>query len=93
MDTRQTIPEWKAAADELWAVLKETDRIVKESAQKQAVEAAEAALRLAEIDRIMKENAKGFIELRESQKETERSLKETDRIMKENALRQAERSA
>ncbi|MDR2096238.1 MAG: hypothetical protein LBP76_12105, partial [Treponema sp.] len=82
METIQAIPEWKAAADEIWAVLKES------------------ALRHAEIDRMIKENEKGFIELRESQKETERSLKETsrslkeiDRIMKESALRQAERSA
>ncbi|MDR2094970.1 MAG: hypothetical protein LBP76_05560 [Treponema sp.] len=80
MDTKQTIPEWKAAADEIWAVLKETDRIMKENAQKQALEAAEAALRHAEIDRIMKENA-------------QKQVAEIDRIMKENAFRQAERSA
>jgi hypothetical protein len=64
----QTIPDWRATADEIWALLKETDLIVKE-------------------------NARGFAELRESQKETDRIIKETDRIIKENALRQAERSA
>ncbi|MDR2150585.1 MAG: hypothetical protein LBO67_07210 [Spirochaetaceae bacterium] len=51
METIQTIPEWKVAADEIWAVLKETDRIMKENAKEQA-------LRLAETDRIMKEDAK-----------------------------------
>ncbi|MDR2785886.1 MAG: hypothetical protein LBB83_08235 [Treponema sp.] len=52
METIQTIPEWRATADEIWAVLKETDRIVKES-----------AARLAEIDHIMKENAERSAEL------------------------------
>jgi hypothetical protein len=51
MKTTQTIPEWRAAADEIWAVLKETDRIVKESTR-------ESAARLAEIEHIMKENAR-----------------------------------
>ncbi|MDR0719639.1 MAG: hypothetical protein LBF78_08390, partial [Treponema sp.] len=60
METIQTIPEWKAVADEIWAVLKETDRIMKENAK-------ESALRLAEIDRIMKENAKeNALRLKES---------------------------
>ncbi|MDR2786278.1 MAG: hypothetical protein LBB83_10225 [Treponema sp.] len=52
METIQTIPEWRATADEIWAVLKETDSIVKES-----------AARLAEIDHIMKENAERSAEL------------------------------
>jgi hypothetical protein len=47
METIQTTPEWRATADEIWAVLKETDRIVKEN-----------ALRQAEIERILKKNAK-----------------------------------
>jgi hypothetical protein len=33
MTATQAIPEWRAAADEIWAVLRETDRIVKDSAQ------------------------------------------------------------
>jgi hypothetical protein len=40
METIQTMPEWRAAADEIWAVLKET------------------ALRQAETERMMKENAR-----------------------------------
>jgi hypothetical protein len=33
MATTQTAPEWRTAADEIWATLRETDRIVKETAQ------------------------------------------------------------
>ncbi|MDR2785658.1 MAG: hypothetical protein LBB83_07065 [Treponema sp.] len=45
METIQTIPEWRATADEIWAVLKET------------------ALRQAETERIMKENAERSAEM------------------------------
>jgi len=38
---------------------------------------------LQETDRIVRENAQGMKELKESQKETDRQLKETDRIVKE----------
>jgi hypothetical protein len=62
METVQTIPEWRATADEIWAVLKET------------------ALRQAETERIMKENAERSAELD----------KKFDRIAKENAERSAE---
>jgi hypothetical protein len=34
MDTIQTIPEWRAAADEIWAVLKETDCMMKENVER-----------------------------------------------------------
>jgi hypothetical protein len=33
MTATQTVPEWRATADEIWGVLKETDRIVKENAK------------------------------------------------------------
>jgi hypothetical protein len=58
--------EWRATADEIWGVLRETDRIVKE-------------------------NAKGFAEMREmmeSEKERQKERqKELDRIVKENSKR------
>jgi hypothetical protein len=47
VQAEQIIPEWRASADEIWAILKE--------------------------------NAKGFAELRESQKEIDRRMKETDK--------------
>jgi hypothetical protein len=37
MEVTQTRHEWKAAADEIWAMLRETDRIVKETAQQMKV--------------------------------------------------------
>jgi hypothetical protein len=33
METTQTIPEWKAAADEIWALLRKTARLQEETAQ------------------------------------------------------------
>jgi ElaB/YqjD/DUF883 family membrane-anchored ribosome-binding protein len=72
MATTQLIPEWRAAADEIWAVLKETNRIVKETAEWRK----ETERVLKEIEQVLKENAK-------QQKETDRELKETDRIVKE----------
>jgi hypothetical protein len=80
MPAAQTAHEWRATADEIWDVLKETDRIIKET-----------AIRQAETDRIVKEtqkeNAKGFAELRESQKEGFAELKESQ---KEIAMRMKE---
>jgi hypothetical protein len=86
METIQTIPEWRATADEIWAVLKETDRLVKESATRHAeIEhiMKESAARHAEIEHIMKENAK----------ESAIRYAEIEHIMKENAKESAERSA
>jgi hypothetical protein len=65
METLQTIPEWKAAADEIWAVLKETDRIMKES-----------AARHAELDRVMKENAAQIVETSRIAAQTSKRLAE-----------------
>ncbi|MDR1986189.1 MAG: hypothetical protein LBP88_04350 [Treponema sp.] len=56
METIQTIPEWRVAADEIWAVLKE-------SAKENAARMQESAARLAEIEHIMKENAERSAEL------------------------------
>jgi hypothetical protein len=47
MATTDLIPEWKAAADEIWATLKEADRIVKETAEQ-----------MKETDRRMEETDK-----------------------------------
>jgi hypothetical protein len=70
METTQTIPEWKATADEIWAVLKETDRIVKES-----------ALRLAETERIMRETAReNALRMKESAERSAEMDKKFDRL-------------
>ncbi|MDR1220777.1 MAG: hypothetical protein LBK73_14355 [Treponema sp.] len=55
METTQLLPEWKTAADEIWAMLKETDRIVKET-----------ALRQAETDRQLDKNARETENLRKT---------------------------
>jgi hypothetical protein len=47
METTQTIPEWKAAADEIWAMLRETARRQEESARRQE----ETARRQEETDK------------------------------------------
>ncbi|GHV91537.1 hypothetical protein AGMMS50268_20400 [Spirochaetia bacterium] len=54
MEATQTMPEWKAAADEIWAMLRETDRIVKETARRQE----ETTQQMKETDRQMKETDK-----------------------------------
>jgi hypothetical protein len=87
MDTIQTIPDWKATADEIWAVLKETDRIIKETARESSLRQAEFDRRMEETERIIKENAKESA-LRGS--EFDRRMEETERIIKENAKRSAE---
>ncbi|MDR1073303.1 MAG: hypothetical protein LBL45_06475 [Treponema sp.] len=55
METTPLLPEWKTAADEIWAMLKETDRIVKET-----------ALRQAETDRQLDKNARETENLRKT---------------------------
>jgi hypothetical protein len=79
MGTAQLIPEWRAAADEIWAVLKETaerqketDRIIKETAERQK-----------ETDRIVKETDRIVKETAERQKETERIVKELSKEVAE----------
>ncbi|MDR3355894.1 MAG: hypothetical protein LBO04_01755 [Spirochaetaceae bacterium] len=58
METTQRIPEWRTTADDIWVVLKETDRIVRE-------------------------NAKGFEELRKAQAETGKQIEETGKQIEE----------
>jgi hypothetical protein len=93
--TAQTVSEWDAIADKIWATLdrvsrigeeiaetqKETDRLIKESSERQK-----------ETERQMKENAERQMkENAERQKETERQMKENaERQMRENAERQKE---
>jgi hypothetical protein len=76
-ETSQLVPEWKARADEIWALLRETDQIIKESSKESAQRQKEidrrfqeSAERLKEIDRILKENA-------QRQQETDRCFQET----------------
>jgi hypothetical protein len=61
METLQTVPEWRATADEIWAVLKETALRQAETEHMMKQNAQESAERSAELDkkfdRIAKENA------------------------------------
>ncbi|MDR1218841.1 MAG: hypothetical protein LBK73_04445 [Treponema sp.] len=68
METTQLLPEWKAAADEIWAMLKETDRIVKET-----------ALRQAETDRQMKETDR---QMKETDRQLDKNARETENLRK-----------
>jgi hypothetical protein len=63
----------------VWALMQETDRIVKEVAENQK-----------ETDRIVKETAERQREIKKKKKETDRQMKETDRQIKETAERQRE---
>ena len=72
--------------EQVWAALmenreqlKETDRIVKENAERQR----ETDRQIKETDRIVKENAERQRETDRQMKETDRQMKETDRQMKE----------
>jgi hypothetical protein len=76
MEMSQTTPEWRAVADEIWAVLKET-----------ALRQAETECVIAEIKQIMKENAQRSAEL---DKKFDRLGINNEQIMKENAQRSAE---
>ena len=68
METMQTIPEWKAGADEIWAILREVSQSQKESARKHE-----------EIDRIIKEISHSQKETDRIVKETAQRQKETDK--------------
>jgi hypothetical protein len=70
-----------ATVETIWALLQETDRIVKETAQRQK----ETDRLLKETDQIVKENAR-------RQKETDRQMKETDRRLGEMGNRFGELS-
>lgn len=59
METTQTMPEWRAVADEIWAVLKETAARHEETERMMR----ESAARHEEIERIMKENAERSAEM------------------------------
>jgi hypothetical protein len=60
--------EWRTTVDEIWAVLKETDRLVKENAQQ-----------MKETDRRFQETAKRMEETDRQMKETAKRMKETDK--------------
>ncbi|MDR2393704.1 MAG: hypothetical protein LBD93_06080 [Treponema sp.] len=64
METTQPIPEWRAIADEIWALVRENARGFKE------------------LRDVHKETEKGLQELKDVQKETQAALKETDRQIK-----------
>jgi hypothetical protein len=76
METVQTTPEWKAAADEIWTILREVGR-----------KQEEAAKRHEELDRIQKETDRQMKETDRMVKETDRQMKETGRQMKETDKR------
>jgi hypothetical protein len=100
MDTIKT-QEPVNPADEIWAILRETDRIVKENALKVHEidrQMRETDLKMQETDRIVKATA---IQMQETDrvvketalqmKETDRQMKETDRQMKETDRKIGER--
>jgi hypothetical protein len=62
-------------AEEIWALLRETDRIVKETARRME----ETNRRMEETDRQMKETDRKMQETDRRMKETDRQMKETDR--------------
>jgi flagellar biosynthesis GTPase FlhF len=81
METSQHIPEWKATANEIWAILretaerqKETDRIVQETAEWRK-----------ETDRILKETAEQQKKTDRIVQETAEQQKKTDRMVQETA--------
>jgi DNA repair exonuclease SbcCD ATPase subunit len=85
MPTKIELPPAKSF-EEIWAIIQETDRLIKESA-------AEADRRFKETEKLMKENAaeadKRFKEteklMKENAAEADKRFKETEKLMKENA--------
>jgi hypothetical protein len=65
METTQTTYEWKAAADEIWAILREVGRKQEETAQQ-----------MKETDKRIKETGKQMKETGERMKETDRRVGE-----------------
>ena len=81
MDTIHT-QEPVNPADEIWAILRETDRIVQENALKVHEidrQMRETDLKMQETDRIVKETALQMKQTDRQMKETDRQMKETDR--------------
>jgi hypothetical protein len=76
MESTQAIPEWKAAADEIWAILRENAEWQKEFQESQK-----------ELRESQKEFQESQKELRESQKETDRIVRENALQMKETDRR------
>ncbi|MDR0668648.1 MAG: hypothetical protein LBF95_01080, partial [Treponema sp.] len=72
MSTQQ-IPEWKAAADEIWALMKDTDRQMKETDRQMK----ETDRRMHETDRLIKENAE---QMKETDKRLEALKKTVERV-------------
>ncbi|MDR1428928.1 MAG: hypothetical protein LBI85_01440 [Spirochaetaceae bacterium] len=68
MAKTQTIPDWKASADEIWAILRETTRKQEETSQQ-----------MKETDRKMQETAQQMQETTQQMQKTAQQMKETDR--------------
>ncbi|MDR1410817.1 MAG: hypothetical protein LBI91_01270 [Spirochaetaceae bacterium] len=83
METTQTVPDWKAAADEIWALLRETARRQEEIARRQEETARQMEETDRRLDKQMKETDKRLDkQMRETarqQEETARQMKETDK--------------
>jgi chromosome segregation ATPase len=75
METVQAIPEWRTAADEIWAILRDTDKLVKENSQQMK----ETDKRMKETDKQIKETGK-LIE--HNAKEIENLKKTVERVTK-----------
>jgi SMC interacting uncharacterized protein involved in chromosome segregation len=72
MENTQVVPEWKAAADEIWAMMKETDRRMDRRME-------ETDRRMRETDRRMKETDR---QMKETDKRIEKSVKEMEALKK-----------
>jgi hypothetical protein len=69
METAQTIPEWKAVAEEIWALVRENAQGLKE--MRESIDESRKEFRES-LDESRKE-------VKESRKETEKQMKQTDK--------------
>jgi DNA repair exonuclease SbcCD ATPase subunit len=96
MATAQTVPEWRATADEIWAILREVTRKHEEIAQMQKEAERAMAEYRKEIERIADEQRKEAERTAEQRKEAERiaaeQRKEAERAADEQR-KEAERAA
>ncbi|MDR1148123.1 MAG: hypothetical protein LBK66_05775, partial [Spirochaetaceae bacterium] len=70
--------------EEIWAIIQETDRLMKESAAESDRRFKEIAEQMKETDKLIKENAEeADRRFKESAAEADRRFKQTDKLLKE----------
>ncbi|MDR1175082.1 MAG: hypothetical protein LBK83_06390, partial [Treponema sp.] len=80
MATTQLIPEWQAAVDEIWAMMKENAAQIKETGKRMeetGKQIKETGKRMEETDKQMKENA---AQMKETDKRMEALQKTVERV-------------